>query len=253
MFTNSNNKTISPASNAGEQKIDEQAKQEPSASELASEKASKVSPGASEKKGGVEDLFAETEREVDKQERKPDVFQPKEKILETGREEVSPATPASSAGTKKKIFILAGLVIGLLAIGGGGFWAFYLYSGTTEEDMAGKIITPVQTTIIEEEEAEIKSEEQKEDTTSVSKPLDVSPSSTLDSDNDGLTDEEERALGMDINSVDSDNDGLFDRIEVKVYKTDPLNPDTDGDGFLDGEEVKDGYNPKGEGRLYKLK
>ncbi len=73
---------------------------------------------------------------------------------------------------------------------------------------------------------------------------------TLDSDNDGLTDEEEWRLGTMVNNVDSDNDGLFDREEVRVYKTDPLNPDTDGDGFTDGDEVKAGYNPLGEGRLF---
>jgi len=254
MFDDNDNKNKPVEGSIGGQDVSKQEDQEPESPKLNKEETPGVNPEASEKKGGVEDLFAETEREADKQERKPEIFQPKEKNLEleTDREEASLAKATSSAGTKKKIFILAGLVIGLLAIGGGGFLAFYLYPGTTEEDKAGKIITPVQTTI-EEKEAEIKSEEQKEETTSVSKPLDVSSSSTLDSDNDGLTDEEERALGMNINSVDSDGDGLFDRMEIKVYKTDPLNPDTDGDGFLDGEEVKDGYNPKGEGRLYKLK
>jgi len=42
--------------------------------------------------------------------------------------------------------------------------------------------------------------------------------------------------------VDSDNDGLPDWQE-KIYKTDPNNPDTDGDGYLDGEEVASGYDP----------
>jgi len=42
---------------------------------------------------------------------------------------------------------------------------------------------------------------------------------------------------------DSDNDGLSDYDELFVYKTDPYNPDTDGDGFLDGDEVTNGFNP----------
>ncbi len=41
---------------------------------------------------------------------------------------------------------------------------------------------------------------------------------------------------------DSDNDGLKDW-EENLYKTDLLNPDTDGDGYLDGEEINSGHNP----------
>ncbi len=48
--------------------------------------------------------------------------------------------------------------------------------------------------------------------------------------------------------MDSDNDGLTDEEEAQ-YGTDPDNPDTDGDGYLDGEEVRNGYDPIGEGRL----
>ena len=44
------------------------------------------------------------------------------------------------------------------------------------------------------------------------------------------------------NLQDSDNDGLKDW-EEELYKTDLHNPDTDGDGYLDGEEVAAGTNP----------
>lgn len=47
---------------------------------------------------------------------------------------------------------------------------------------------------------------------------------------------------------DTDGDGLADYVE-SVYQTDPKNPDSDGDGFLDGEELEHGYNPLGEGEL----
>ncbi|MDD5752343.1 MAG: hypothetical protein PHT82_02320, partial [Candidatus Portnoybacteria bacterium] len=43
-------------------------------------------------------------------------------------------------------------------------------------------------------------------------------------------------------TIDSDNDGLKDW-EENLYKTDPWNPDTDGDGYLDGEEINSGHNP----------
>ncbi len=54
-----------------------------------------------------------------------------------------------------------------------------------------------------------------------------------DIDGDGLTNEEELALGTDPRNPDSDGDGLNDGAEVAVG-SDPLNPDTDGDGLLDG-------------------
>ncbi|MFA6097999.1 MAG: hypothetical protein WCV50_04335 [Patescibacteria group bacterium] len=48
--------------------------------------------------------------------------------------------------------------------------------------------------------------------------------------------------------LDSDGDGLSD-LREKLYDADPKNPDTDGDGYLDGAEVDAGYNPNGTGKL----
>lgn len=50
------------------------------------------------------------------------------------------------------------------------------------------------------------------------------------------------------NTVDEDHDGLSGDQELQ-YGTDPNNPDTDTDGYTDGDEVKNGYNPIGEGKL----
>ncbi len=80
----------------------------------------------------------------------------------------------------------------------------------------------------------------------------------FDSDGDGVSDSEERRIGTLPNKCDTDGDGLSDGIELgKIqpipYKgchglqavgtnfkrpsvLDPLNPDSDGDGRLDGEE-----------------
>jgi len=44
-------------------------------------------------------------------------------------------------------------------------------------------------------------------------------------------------------SKDSDNDGLKDWQEIQIYQTDACKPDTDGDGYLDGEEAVSGYDP----------
>lgn len=43
-------------------------------------------------------------------------------------------------------------------------------------------------------------------------------------------------------TLDTDDDGLTD-VNEKIYGTDWLNPDTDGDGYNDGDEITNGYNP----------
>jgi len=48
--------------------------------------------------------------------------------------------------------------------------------------------------------------------------------------------------------IDSDMDGLPDDLEKRLG-TDPNKADTDGDGYNDGEEVKNGNNPLGAGKL----
>lgn len=73
----------------------------------------------------------------------------------------------------------------------------------------------------------------------------------VDKDLDGLSDEEEKKLGSDPNNPDTDGDGLLDGDEVKFYKSDPIKADTDGDSFKDGYEVRGGYSPIGSGKLKK--
>ena len=58
-----------------------------------------------------------------------------------------------------------------------------------------------------------------------------------DTDGDGLSDDfETNVFFSDPNAVDPDGDGLNDWAEYWV-DTNPKNPDTDGDGFLDGEDL----------------
>lgn len=58
-----------------------------------------------------------------------------------------------------------------------------------------------------------------------------------DKDGDGLLRKEEKSLGTDPKNPDTDGDGLTDGDEVKTYLTDPLNADSDGDGLTDYEEI----------------
>lgn len=44
-------------------------------------------------------------------------------------------------------------------------------------------------------------------------------------------------------AMDTDQDGLTDEQELHVYYTDPNNADSDSDGFTDGDEISRGYSP----------
>jgi hypothetical protein len=93
-----------------------------------------------------------------------------------------------------------------------------------------------------------------------------------DTDGDGVSDEDEVRAGTDPLAfparaepefsppepipeappappapLDQDADGVVDSDEA-AYGTDPQKADTDGDGFSDAEETKNGYNPLGPGR-----
>ncbi len=59
-----------------------------------------------------------------------------------------------------------------------------------------------------------------------------------DFDGDGIQNDDEDVLGTDPNNPDSDGDGLKDGEEVNTFKTDPLNEDSDSDGLTDGQECK---------------
>lgn len=85
--------------------------------------------------------------------------------------------------------------------------------------------------------------------TTMTAATDTAPMAVLDTDKDGLTDDEELRLSTNYNAQDTDKDGLNDYEEYKTWQTDPLNADTDGDTYSDGQEIKAGYNPNGQGKL----
>ncbi|MBV1877403.1 MAG: Ig-like domain-containing protein [Pseudomonadales bacterium] len=58
----------------------------------------------------------------------------------------------------------------------------------------------------------------------------------LDTDRDGLTDAEELDYGTDPRSADTDADGINDYVEWNVIFSDPSSQDSDGDGLGDGSE-----------------
>jgi hypothetical protein len=147
---------------------------------------------------------------------------------------VFPQEP-KGGGVIRKLFAILLILILIAGIGYGGYLVYNKFFGkaaVVEE------IKETPTPSVEEE--------------TVEEDIFAEPIANLDTDKDGLSDEEEMALGTSKVSADTDNDALSDFDEVKIYKTDPLNSDTDNDGYLDGGEVKAGFNPKGEGKLLNI-
>ena len=71
-----------------------------------------------------------------------------------------------------------------------------------------------------------------------------------DTDGDGYNDKIELTKGFSphnpkqvrLEDSDADKDGLSDRMELNFH-TNLLNADTDDDGYSDGNEIKNGYDP----------
>lgn len=136
---------------------------------------------------------------------------------------------------KRKILIIGGGIIILLGIGL-ALWARFSSPG---EDG----LTPLDSML---------NQQQPVNTESTDAPVNESDAPTNDQDGDGLLDSEEATLGTDENDADTDDDILSDRQEVRIYQTNPLNIDSDGDGFTDGEEVRGFYNPNGPGKMVEV-
>ena len=62
--------------------------------------------------------------------------------------------------------------------------------------------------------------------------------------NDDIPALEARGVTVVFGAIDSDRDGLSDDDERDIFHTDPEDPDTDDDGLLDGTEVLYGLNPR---------
>ena len=248
MFDDLEQKNMPTEANSGEQNNNVQL-------EVASTPAPAPTAPASSQPGKVEDIFSETE--------KPEVFKPKQ--IPTAAVNTPPGEEKGSS--LKKIIILIVIILALALFVWAMFLVFKYVSSSLEEKsneppIVEETFLPPEIFVDENEPPVINNNLDNIDGANPIIPgidnlddqIDVPPVAIqiMDSDQDGLSDENEYLLGTDINSVDTDIDGLFDREEVEVYKTNPLDADTDGDGFSDGDEVRGGYNPNGPGKLYEI-
>ncbi len=155
-----------------------------------------------------------------------------------------------SPSLAKNILIVFGILLGVGGVIAGGWWAYRSFIptqgggslpvGTTSSSDTGTIDTDTLPG----------NNEDSQQSSTISVDDSVLFGDVVDSDQDGLDDFREKDLGTNIDNADTDEDALTDYEEVAVWKTDPLRQDTDGDSYADGEEVKNGYNPGGPGRIF---
>jgi hypothetical protein len=171
--------------------------------------------------------------------------------------------PVSSKGKILKVLLIALLIILLIGLGYLVYVKFLTGQNASEVPVVTNPIvtnTPIATrtpitntqpvsTPVSDNVAVVTSTPLITSTTTTTTTIATTTTANLDTDGDGLTNQEEAILGTDPNKVDTDGDGLSDYEEVRIYHTDPLKADTDGDGHNDGEEVKNGYNPLGAGKM----
>lgn len=159
--------------------------------------------------------------------------------------------------SKKGLFLIIGVVLVAIVAVGVGYSLWRSSKSNTAvlppspASTAGEEPLPPVNTAVEQPAVTVPAVEEPV-APAVEQPAVIQPLINTDTDGDGLSDQEEKSLGTDATLQDTDTDGLTDYEEVVLWKTNPLLPDTDGDTFSDGTEVKNGFNPLGAGKLLQL-
>ncbi len=166
------------------------------------------------------------------------------------------------SGNSKRYFVLGILCIVIIVGGYFGYAKFFAVSpeesGLDDSTNIEGTATDQNNEVMEKENpessapsessGEVSSDTKSDNTASTEEVKNTKPK-IVDTDNDGLSDDDEIRFGTDPLNIDSDQDGLTDKEEIIEFGTNPLNPDSDNDTYLDGEEVLNGFNPLGEGRI----
>lgn len=183
----------------------------------------------------------------------PLVSQPSAQVISPAQAMQYDAPKSGGSGFR----LVAVVILSLVCVGGAGYGAYRFMVRDAVSQRVSDVIDGTSSTTTPESNTSTNgsSTQNTSPTTNTSasgNETDTGPTAVVDSDGDGLSNDEERIAGTSVAKPDTDGDGLGDREEVKVYGTDPKKVDTDGDGYNDGDEVKNGYNPNGEGRLLQL-
>ncbi|MBL7053706.1 hypothetical protein ISS06_00690 [Patescibacteria group bacterium] len=179
----------------------------------------------------IEDIFKEVERSSKKQTNQETFKQEADLMANKNKSpikvrQVNVDNPLPKKLLLKKFLKPTILIIIVIMVVGGALYGWKNLKQTNQPEIIIPIVNPAPEVNVQEKDESI-----------------IKKDINDDADRDGLKDEEESALGTNKNKIDSDDDGLSDYEEVKIYLTDPLNKDTDGDGNTDGDEIKNRKDP----------
>ncbi len=153
-----------------------------------------------------------------------------------------------------KALITVIVLLSVIIIGGGAAWAYFTFINPKDIQVLSNnnVILPVTSTSnnIPETQPFVTSTEDVVQGATSTDSLILFGEPILDTDSDGLDDNVEKEKGTNMLAWDSDGDTLSDGDEVLTWKTNPLKADTDGDTYEDAAEIKNGYNPNGDGKLF---
>lgn len=133
----------------------------------------------------------------------------------------------------KKLWIIS--VLGVILVGGTVVWFLFRQKGLPTNQTIQPLSPTTSTRPV------ISPDQIQKDKASLSEK--INKIAVVDEDIDGLSNQEEKKYGTDPANPDTDGDGLLDKDEVFMYRTNPLISDTDGDGLSDGYEADRGTNP----------
>ena len=142
-------------------------------------------------------------------------FEPEIFVMPRGAPPPKIKKPPAKVKVGRSVYLLIGGIVFLAILGGVGYWVVVSVKPKVETPVA---VIPTPPPFVPEI------------------PVEAPPAPTT-------TPETEAVCSVITSGVDSDSDGLTDVEENTIYRSNPYSPDTDGDKFLDGNEVFHLYSP----------
>lgn len=155
------------------------------------------------------------------------------------KEEIAELTGSKSFSNKQKIILLIVAILVVCGLGAGGYFLYTNISTVVGgNENTNKVVNNSVLPVLNK---------------NVNKVLNANTPVVVNTNTNAIANANVNKINTNLNTntvviKDTDNDGLSDTLEV-TWGTDMRNPDTDGDGFKDGDEVKNGYNPLGAGKF----